>query len=382
MMVSMFKSPRLSSILKVLLVILLLYLFLIGIKLTGISFKLFGKDFAEQLIIIYSNPFAGLFTGILATSIIQSSSTTTSLIVGLAGSGILPLESAIPMVMGANMGTTITNILVSLTFVTRKRDFRRAFGAATVHDFFNIFTILIFFPLEIAFHIIQKSAVFLTGIFYGIGGVTFTSPLKFIIDPIVNGLKHFFADTVGFPDIAVGIALLLIAVALVIIALLYLVKIMRSLVVDQTERFMKKYLFRNTFTALLLGMIITVVVQSSSITTSIIVPLVAAGFLHINRAYPYTLGANIGTTVTAILASLATISSENGQAVSTIGLTVALCHLVFNIYGTVIFLPLRRLPIFCATRLAYLASESKKWAFIFVVTVFFIIPLVFLLITR
>ena len=85
---------KLSSVLKVLLAILLLYLFLLGIKLTGTSFKLFGKDFAEQLINIYLNPFAGLFTGILATSIIQSSSTTTSLIVGLAGSGILSLKAS------------------------------------------------------------------------------------------------------------------------------------------------------------------------------------------------------------------------------------------------------------------------------------------------
>ena len=132
---------RLSTVLKILIVIALLYIFLIGIKFTGTSFKLFGKDFAEQLISLYSNPFCGLFTGILVTSIIQSSSTTTSLIVGLAGSGVLPIEAAIPMVMGANMGTTITNVLVSLTFITRKEDFRRAFTAATMHDFFNLFTI-------------------------------------------------------------------------------------------------------------------------------------------------------------------------------------------------------------------------------------------------
>lgn len=378
----MLKLPRTSSILKVLLVILLLYIFLVGIKLTGVSFKLFGKDFAEQLINIYSNPFAGLFTGILATSIIQSSSTTTSLIVGLAGSGILPLQSAIPMVMGANMGTTITNTLVSLTFITRKEDFRRAFAAATVHDFFNIFTIILFFPLEMIFHIIEKSAVFLTDIFQGVGGVTFTSPLTHIIDPIANALKHFLSDTIGLPEVATGIVLLLLAAGFVIVALIFLVKMMRILVSNQTEKYIDKYLFRNTFTALLLGVILTALVQSSSITTSMAVPLVAAGLLTLNRAYPFTLGANIGTTVIAILASLATISSENGSIVSTIGLTVAFCHLLFNVYGMVIFLPLRRLPIYCATRLATLAAESKKWAFFFVITTFFIIPLVFVFIIR
>ena len=113
-----------------------------------------------------------------------------------------------------------------------------------------------------------------------------------------------------------------------------------------------------------------------------IVPLVAAGFLGLNRAYPYTLGANIGTTITAILASLAVISSEDGGAGSTIGLTVAFCHLVFNVYGTIIFLPLKRLPIYCATKLGNLAAESKKWAFIFVAVIFFLLPLLILFITR
>jgi solute carrier family 34 (sodium-dependent phosphate cotransporter) len=373
---------RLSTVLKILLVFALLYIFLLGIKFTGTSFKLFGKDFAEQLISLYSNPFAGLFTGILVTSIIQSSSTTTSLIVGLAGSGVISIEAAIPMVMGANMGTTITNVLVSLTFVTRKEDFRRAFTAATMHDFFNLFTIVVFLPLELAFHIIEKSAIFLTEIFKNAGGVTFTSPLKVIIDPVTRGLQHLLSDTLGASDIVVGVILLVLAVILVVFALLYLVKTMRSLVINTTEQVIDRYIFRNTFTAFVLGILLTAVVQSSSVTTSMIVPLVAAGFLGLNRAYPYTLGANIGTTITAILASLAVISSEDGSAGSTVGLTVAFCHLMFNIYGTIIFLPLKRLPIYCAMKLGNLAAESKKWAFIFVAGIFFLLPLLILFITR
>ncbi len=378
----MFKTLRLSTLLKIVLVLSLLYIFLLGIKFTGTSFKLFGQDFAENLISMYSNPFCGLFTGILVTSIIQSSSTTTSLIVGLAGSGVLPIEAAIPMVMGANMGTTITNVLVSLTFITRKEDFRRAFTAATMHDFFNIFTILVFFPLEMTFHIIEKSALFLTDVFQGVGGVTFTSPLKLVIDPVARGFQHFLADTFGVSDVVVGIVMLVMAIALVIFSLIYLVKTMRSLVINTTERVIDKYIFRNIFTAFMLGMLLTAVVQSSSVTTSMIVPLVAAGFLALDRAYPFTLGANIGTTITAILASLATISSDNGASVTTIGLTVALSHLVFNIYGTIIFLPLRKIPIYCATRLGNVAAESKKWAFIFVIGVFFILPLLIVFLTR
>ena len=112
------------------------------------------------------------------------------------------------------------------------------------------------------------------------------------------------------------------------------------------------------------------------------VPLVAAGFLSLSRAYPFALGANIGTTVTAIIASLATINVANGSGVGTIGLTVALCHLIFNLYGTIIFLPLRRVPIYCATKLSDLAVKSKTWAFLFVIIVFFLIPLSMFLIMK
>jgi sodium-dependent phosphate cotransporter len=377
-----FKSRRANTVLRIVLLVLLFYLFLVGIRLTGISFKLFGQEFAEQLITLYSNPFVGLFTGILVTSIIQSSSTTTSLIVGLAGSGLLPIESAIPMVMGANMGTTITNILVSLTFITRKEDFRRAFAAATVHDFFNLLTIIVLFPLEMYFHIIEKSALFLTDIFQGVGGVTFTSPLKVIIGPAVKSLENFLLDTVSLTDVVAGIIMLVVALVLVITSLVYFVRTIRFLTNEQTEKFIDKYLFRNTVTALILGMVLTAIVQSSSVTTSMIVPLVAAGLLGLNRAYPYTLGANVGTTITAILASLATVSSGDGQVISTAGVTVAFCHLIFNIYGIIIFLPLKRIPIYLATRLADFSADSKIWAFAFVAIVFFIIPLLIIFLSR
>ena len=361
--------------LKILAILLLLYFFLVSIKLIGTSFQLFGRGFAEQLISSYSNPFLGLFTGILATSLVQSSSTVTSLIVGLVGGGILPVGYAIPMVMGANVGTTITNTLVSLTFVTRKEDFRRAFAAATVHDFFNLWTIIIFFPLEIKFHFIQKSALFLTKVFEGVGGITFISPLKLVIAPVVKGFQHFLTEILSLPETVAGVVMLIVAAIIVITSLVYLVRTMRSLTITHTESFVDRYLFGNAFAAILLGLVLTVVVQSSSVTTSLVVPLVAAGIVSLRRAYPFTLGANIGTTFTAILASLATVGAVSGQEASTVGVTVAFAHLMFNICGVALFYPLRWLPIFCARRLASLATESKKWAIIFVLMVFYILPL-------
>ena len=363
-------KQRQRRILKLIGVFVLLYFFLVSIKLMGASFKLFGRGFAEQLIFSCSNPFVGLFIGILATSIVQSSSTTTSLVVGLVGGGMLPLTFAIPIIMGANIGTTITNILVSLAFVTRKKDFRRAFAGATVHDFFNLCAVTLFFPLEIKFHFIQKLAVSLTNIFEGAGGVRFTSPLKVVIDPAVHIVKGFLINTLSLPNVTAGIVMLIAAFAILIVSLIYLVKNMRSLVINRAEIFIDRYLFRNDLTAILLGVGLTVAVQSSSVTTSLIIPLVGAGIVSLRRCYPYTLGANVGTTCTAILASLATVNAVGGQSVNTIGITAAFAHLMFNICGIAVFYPLRKIPIFCATKLAEVAARSRRWAIIFVLGVF------------
>lgn len=115
-----------------------LYTFLVSIGLIGRAFKFFGKGVAETLLTTTADPLVGLFAGILATSIVQSSSTVTSVVVGLVGGGVLPIISAIPIVMGANIGTSVTSFIVSLGHLTRRAEFQRAFAAATVHDFFNI----------------------------------------------------------------------------------------------------------------------------------------------------------------------------------------------------------------------------------------------------
>ena len=342
---------------------------------------MFGEGFAERLIASCCNPFVGLFVGILATSLIQSSSTTTSLVVGLVGGGILPISYAIPIIMGANIGTTITNILVSLAFVTRKEDFRRAFAGATVHDFFNLCSVIVFFPLELRFHFIQKGAFFLTKIFEGAGGLKFTSPLKIIIAPAVHGIEHLLVNIFSLSNAIAGVVMLIAAFAVLITSLIYLVKTMRSLIIAQAEVFIHKYLFRNDLTSMVLGICLTVAVQSSSVTTSLIIPLVGAGIVSLARCYPFTLGANIGTTCTALLASLATVSIVKG-GVSTLGVTCAFSHFIFNICGIAVFYPLKRIPISCAQWLANLAAESKKWAIIFVLGIFFVLPLLIIMITK
>lgn len=359
-------KPSPGDILKPFGLIFFLYIFILSITLLGSSFKLFGKEFAEALLNTTSNPVVGLFIGILATSIIQSSSTTTSILVGMVASGLISVEGAIPIVMGANIGTTITNALVSLTHITRTREFSRAFSGAIIHDIFNLLAVILFFPLQYFTNFLGRSSIYLANLFENAGGLKFISPVKAITNPVAN----FIIDLLGHSAWLSAAA----AILLLFVALKFMVDIMKSLVLARVEGFFSRYIFKTTLRALLLGVILTSIVQSSSITTSIIIPLVGARVLTLKQIYPYTLGANVGTTVTAIMASLVT---QNEFAVS-----VAFAHLLFNICGIVVFLPLSRIPIKIAKRLSRLTLRNRLIPIGIILLIFFLIPLALIYLLR
>jgi len=335
-----------QKIFKAITVVVTIYLFLLSINLLGHSFKLFGKEFAEAMLQTTSNPFTGLIIGIVATSLIQSSSTTTSIVVGLVAGGVVNLENAIPIIMGANIGTTVTNTLVSLGHIGHKLEFKRAFAAGVVHDFFNICAVIVLFPIEIKFHIVQKTALLLEKAFEGVGGMKVFNPLKFILNPVIEFIDSLFSN-IPYNDIV----LMIISIIGMFGALALLIKTVRSLVVNKIEIIINKYLFKNDFMGMIWGTLMTFIVQSSSVTTSLIVPLAGAGIVRLRQIFPYTLGANIGTTGTALLAALATANP--------IAVTAAFAHLVFNIFGIVIFYPLKMIPLTLAEKASEYVSKSK-----------------------
>jgi len=148
-------SNRGNAFYRIFYLLVLLFVFLVAIKLLSGGIKMFGADTASNLFDGVSNPFAALAGGILATVLVQASSVTTSTIVAMVGSGTMDVQAAVPMIMGANIGTTITNTLVSIGHVARSGEFRRAFAAATVHDFFNLIMVAIFLPLELSTHFLS-----------------------------------------------------------------------------------------------------------------------------------------------------------------------------------------------------------------------------------
>ena len=313
-------------------------------------------------------PFVSLMAGMLATVLFQSSSVTTSIIVGLVSAGTLSITGAVPMIMGANLGTSVTNTLVSLGYVKDTKNFKKAFAAATVHDFFNILSVAIILPLELMTGFIEKMAVYSSSLLYGsVAGFKYKSPIKAAIKPPVKAMKGFVLDTFG-TDIS-GVVMMILAGVIIIAALGFIVKTMKVLVESHKGELINNLLSKNAYGSILFGIVLTISVQSSSITTSLLIPMAGSGLLNLKAIYPITIGANIGTTATAMIAAL------TGNAA---GLSIALVHLFFNLIGTMIFFPIERMrniPIKMAEMLAESIEKTRLIGFGYIGFVFFALPI-------
>jgi len=366
-------------VLNILLAAFFLYFFLVSIKLLEKGIKTLGAEYTDQLFQSVSSPFVGLLVGTLATVLVQSSSVTTATIVGLVGSGFLNLEYAIPMVMGANIGTTVTNTLVSFGHVRREQEFKRAFAASTMHDFFNLMAVLALFPLQLATGFLTKISINATDaiISTGFTATKPNSPIKATIKSGANFVVDFlsripFIDNLYQNSYRIYAALLIfLAIVFIFLSLKNIVSNMKSLMLNRIEFGLDRTLSKGGgIVAIIVGIFITFSVQSSSITTSILVPIVGSGILAIENAFPITLGANIGTTITAVLASFAVETSD--------GLTIAMCHVFFNLISVIVIYPikpLREIPIKLATALSNATAKRKSLAILYVLITFVLLPL-------
>lgn len=361
---------------RLLLLLAMLYTFLVAVDVLGVGIASLGRDFTDALFAGISNPLTGLLVGVLATVLAQSSSVTTATIVSLVGAGILSLHDAVPVIMGANIGTTITNTLASLGSVRRPEEFRRAFTGATMHDFFNVLSVAVLLPLEIATGFLQRTAVAISGLLGDLSGGEYQSPLKEAVAGVTDVIQGGAIRLAGASRLA---AVLLMVVGLgLIFAMLYgITKNMKVVVAGAAERSLNAVLGRSGALGIVVGLVLTVSVQSSSISTSLLIPMIAAGVLTIENAYPITLGANLGTTVTALLAALAVDQIQ--------GLQIALVHLLFNVVGTTLFYPvpaLRRLPLRAARALADAALRRRTIVIGYILFLFYVVPLVGILLLR
>lgn len=479
----------------------LIYCFLIMLSLMGNGFKLLGMKDSSKMFDIVDNPISALMVGILVTVLVQSSSTSTSIIVGLVGADELSVSNAIPMIMGANIGTSVTNTIVSLGSYNNKENYKRAFAGATVHDLFNFLTVLILLP-------IQWASNFLGEITWEFAKnevpcendcKKWEGPIKKIVKPVVSEIlqidkkvsKYIYqgycdgycdydcttedqtlltnqlcdnnnyqdcddlpnyksswmssdllkckrfpqfmnVDTSGtdtsieyyyecpsnvdcsnsiqwnstttsltsniydicsddwkslpcdkpllkggllykweMSDHGAGTLSVTFSIFSLCICIYLLIKLLNYLLRGRARKWLVNALAYNRYFSIVIGALVTILVQSSSITTSTLVPLCAINVITLEQMFPLTLGANIGTTVTGLLAASVAVSNP-AEA-----LQVALAHLLFNIIGIMIWFPhprMRNIPLSGAKKLGEYCDMNRFFPFIYTGTVFFAIP--------
>jgi len=360
-----------------------LYFFLCAINVMGSGLGLLGRsgDFLERMLAHGNNPFIALMGSVLITATVQSSSFTTALIVTLVATGDLSLGAAIFAIMGANIGTSVTGIIVSLGNMRIRRQFRRAFTAALMHDIFNLLSVALLFPLEwISSAVRSDGQGFITLAASKISGLIGAqeisnpdSPVKVLTRPVVSLFNTAGGSVTSNPGTA-GTITAVCGLVLLFVSLALMVKNLRGALLTRLEGLFRTYFFRNDGTSFIVGIITTVLVQSSSITTSIIVPLAGAGVVKLKRVFAFMLGANLGTTITGLIAA----SADPKMA----AVTVAIFHVLFNLIGTAIWYPARRVPIGLAKWYGRIAADSKRYAVIFLLSVFIVIPGIGLVITE
>jgi len=479
------------AVLRVIGLLTCVFVFLLALDLMGSSFKCLGGRGAGDLFQVTDNPIAGLMVGILATVLVQSSSTSTSIVVGLVGAGQISVRNAVPIIMGANIGTSVTNTIVSMSQMGDRKELERAFAGATVHDMFNFLTVLVLLPLELVVGAIQGeggpiywTAVGLTDAFMGSGGTdaTFTSPTKAIVGPVgklilktnkdlIKALSYGLpaelalpagaqppggCEAAGLPadcgsgsfmclasgvakswkkvdkkafaalpscegfvaagsgsaplelcagqatsgtcylaaqaseffesevqggkilkagalaelgDVGGGIFGLVLSLVLLCGALFFLVKLLEALLMGPARRVIARAVHMNDYLAMMVGAGLTFLVQSSSVVTSVLTPLCGIGILPIEKMLPMTLGANVGTTLTAMLAAVSLLQANT--------ISIALCHLFFNVYGILIWFPapvMRKVPLTAALTLGLYASFYRFVPVLYVFVAFVILP--------
>ncbi|XP_055126187.1 sodium-dependent phosphate transport protein 2C [Symphalangus syndactylus] len=420
-----------------------LYFFICSLDVLSSAFQLLGSKVAGDIFkdnVVLSNPVAGLVIGVLVTALVQSSSTSSSIVVSMVAAKLLTVRASVPIIMGVNVGTSITSTLVSMAQSGDRDEFQRAFSGSAVHGIFNWLTVLVLLPLESATALLER----LSELALGAASLplraqapdilkVLTKPLTHLIvqldsDTIMSSatgnatnsslIKHW-CSTTGQPtqgnssncgafgpyternstapadrlpcrhlfvgteltDLAVGCILLAGSLLVLCGCLVLIVKLLNSVLRGRVAQVVRTVInadfpfplgWLGGYLALLAGAGLTFALQSSSVFTAAIVPLMGVGVISLDRAYPLLLGSNIGTTTTALLAALASPADRMLSA-----LQVALIHFFFNLAGILLWylVPALRLPIPLARHFGVVTASYRWVAGVYLLLGFLLLPL-------
>ncbi|KAK3241739.1 hypothetical protein CYMTET_48524 [Cymbomonas tetramitiformis] len=501
------------------LVVYFIWIFLVCLGIMGTGFKLLGGKDSAKMFDVVDNPISGLMIGILVTVLVQSSSTSTSIIIGLVGADEMSVSTAIPMIMGANIGTSVTNTLVAIGHFASPAELRRGFAGATVHDCFNLLNVAVLLPIQWATnflgHLSYEMAKGEEACDEDVDDCEATEFIKPYLKPYISGVasydkkvakyvaegycdgqcgdsassderkavteyvckkdeddkldcddvdgfkkswldddvlkkkrlpayvrfvepgyaEYFYEcpivegcdsdvgltaelwnrtsdsltaaaaaaaasgdgsvfevchkmksglcdgdllkgglmlDDWNLDDESAGALAVFFSLAGICCVLYLIVQTLSIVIKGFAARYLRIAVTYNGYISMVIGCFVTIMVQSSSITTSVLTPLVAVGLISLEDMFPLTLGANIGTTITGIMAA-SVVTSNPVEAWQ-----VAICHLFFNIIGICIWFPvpfLRKIPIEMAKKLGVATGKHGVWfPIVYVAIVFFAVP--------
>lgn len=348
---------------------LLLFFFAIDLMISSLAYT--GRDTVQNLIQSIANPFTGLSAGLVITAMIQSSSTTTSLAVALVASGSLTIQHAVPVIMGANIGTTITSAVVSLGFINKKKELKRAVSAASYHCFFNLLTVTILFPLEYTYGFLSSVSEYVSNYFFASSGAkALSGSANFVsfFDPVISILVDYISN---------GYILVFISFVLLVTSILVFRKLISDLLMAKSPEAFSRFVFNSSIKSFFWGLITTAAIRSSTITTSVVVPIVARRIIRLRQAASFIMGANIGTTITAFIAASLKVNTD--------AVSIAIAHFLVNGIGVLIFFPvpaIGEIPLELARRMGLLTLKYRYAGFVFILITFFFLPFLLLYLSQ
>ncbi|KAH7945905.1 hypothetical protein HPB49_017050 [Dermacentor silvarum] len=399
------------------------YLFLVSLDLLSSAFKLFAghqSSIRGPKSDVIRNPVVGIMTGLLVTVLVQSSSSSTSITISLVGSQLLSVKQAIPIVMGANLGSSVTSSVAALSQVTRRDELRRAFAVATAHGLFNWLTLVVLLPFEVTFAFLESSSRMAVEALDRKHRLLRYNHLRALTRPLTSFIIQLEeakppqrmtaerSDSSGIvintvrtccafngsrcvrpcqnalarlqlSDQTAGLVLLFFSLLLLLGCLSLLARTLSPALRLQVALSRVPQGLLEGYACLCLGLLATLVMQSSTALSSTLALLAASAgdrMANLQRAYPVLVGANIGTTSTGLLAALAGDPTPET-------LQLALCHSFFNVYGALLFypVPFMRFPLPLAQLLAATAAQYRWFAVAYLLLVFLTLPLLALVLS-
>ncbi len=344
--------------------VLFLYLFILAIQIIKSASSLLAPNL-HQFFVNEMNPIKAIATGWFSTVLVQSSGAIGSIVATFTGTEILNFNTAVYILMGALIGTAITALLISLITVSQKRrDFRHGFEIGLCYSIYSLLLVCIVFILELIFGLYSKLSLYIAS---GIGNNISLGKIPDWINVITEPLTKILLEKFN------SLILIFIGLGILLFTLRY---IGRSVIgVFGGEKPAKKFINKNfdsKIKAYFLGVFLTIIVFSSSITISLLVPLAVSRLVNLKRAVPFIIGASLGTQVDVFLASLL-IGNVNALATFFV-------LFLFGITGAIVFLPqtenLWKLTKYTSKKVFCI---SRKTAF-YVFLAFILLPLAIMLI--